>query len=269
MPSSLISPEAENSAPEEGTPRDADFWAQKVSSLKLGPVPSSALNLNVQGKHLVGPLQGFGPLWQKTYRVRLSGAKVLPSGVITVWKEHFPEFWPKSNRFYGPRSGIAPGTVSLINAAPGGVLPISTGIFVIYADRESFTFMMPEGHVFASWITFSASEEEDGTMAQVQALLRTNDPIYELCFRLGFSRYEDHLWHHTLKALAAFFDVEAPQVETQAICVDRKMQWSQAKNVWFNAGARTMLYLMATPVRAPVRWWRKHQRHASQPDKGA
>lgn len=268
MPSSSVSSEEGNSAPEEGAPRDADHWARKVSSLKLGPVPSSALNLNVQGKHLVGPLQGFGPLWQKTYRVHLRGADVRASGVIHVWKEHFPEFWPRGNHFYGPRAGLAPGAVGLINAAPGGVLPISTGVFVLYADEESFTFMMPEGHIFASWITFSASGEEEGTVAQVQALLRTNDPIYELCFRLGFSKYEDHLWHHTLKSLAAYFGVEAASVETQAICVDRHMQWAAAKNVWFNAGARTMLYLMAMPVRIPLRWWRKHQRRMPQQGAG-
>ncbi len=268
MMSSSIAPEEGNMAPEEETPRDADHWARKVSSLKLGPVPSSAINLNVQGKHPVGPLQGFGPMWQKTYRVRLNGAKVLPTGVITVWKEHFPEFWPRGNRFYGPLAGIAPGVVGLINAAPVG-MPISTGVMVLYADEESFTFMTPEGHVFASWITFSASEEDNGTVAQIQTLMRTNDPIYELFFRLGFSRYEDSLWRHTLKSLATYFDVDAPQVETQSVCVDRRMQWSQAKNIWFNAGARTMLYVMATPMRVPMRWWRKRQRRASQKGAGA
>jgi len=33
----------------EGKPRDADNWAQRASSLKLGPVPSGAINLNVHG----------------------------------------------------------------------------------------------------------------------------------------------------------------------------------------------------------------------------
>ena len=77
MPSS-VTPEDGNVASEDEKPRDADYWARKVSSLKLGPVPSGAINLNVQGKRPVGPLQGFGSMWQKTYRVRLTGVKVLP-----------------------------------------------------------------------------------------------------------------------------------------------------------------------------------------------
>ena len=248
---------------EESKPRDAGNWARKVSSLKLGEVPSGAINLNVSGKQPVGPLQGFGPMWQKTYRVRLTGTKVLPTGVIKVWKEHFPEFWPKGNRFYGPLTGIAPGEVGLINMALPGGMPLSTGVMVLYADEESFTFMTPQGHVFAGWITFSAYEEDDGTVAQVQVLIRANDPIYELGFRMGASKNEDRFWEHTLRSLATFFGVDAPQVETRSLCVDRKIQWSQAKNVWHNAGVRTTLYLIATPVRVPARWVRRRNRRAA------
>ena len=264
MMSSSVTPEEGSTTPEEEKNRDADFWAQRVSSLKLGPVPSGAINLNVQGKRPVGPLQGFGSMWQKTYRVRLTGVKVLPTGVIKVWKEHFPEFWPKGNRFYGPLTGIAPGEVGLINMAlPGGV-PLSTGVMVLYADEESFTFMTPEGHVFAGWITFTALEEEDCTVAQVQVLIRANDPIYEIGFRLGAAKNEDRFWENTLKSLARYFDVAEPEVETQAICVDRKVQWSHAKNVWHNAGVRTTMYLMMAPVRLPVRWMRKRNRKAAK-----
>jgi hypothetical protein len=264
MMSSSVSPEEGKQTPEENKPRDADFWARKVSSLKLGAVPSGAINLNVQGKQPVGPLQGFGRMWQKTYRVELKDVKVLPTGVIKVWKEHFPEFWPKGNRFYGPLTGIAPGEVGLINLALPGGMPLSTGVMVLYADEESFTFMTPQGHVFAGWITFSAYEEEEGqAVAQVQVLIRANDPIYELGFRMGASKNEDRFWQATLRALATYFGIEAPQVETQSVCVDHKIQWSQAKNVWHNAGVRTTLYLMATPVRAPMRWMRKGNRRTS------
>ena len=55
---------------EERRPRDAAFWARRVEKLEVSEVPSGAINLNVHGRHEVGALQGFGPLWQKTYRVR-------------------------------------------------------------------------------------------------------------------------------------------------------------------------------------------------------
>jgi len=147
-----------------------------------------------------------------------------------------------------------------------GTLMLSTGVFVLYADEESFTFMTPEGHVFAAWITFSAYSEANTTVAQVQTLMRSNDPIYEIFFRMGFSKVEDRLWQKTLTSLANYFGVAEPKVETQSICVDRKVQWSQAKNVWQNAGVRTTLYHMTAPVRVPVGWWRDRNRgHRSPP----
>jgi hypothetical protein len=48
----------------------------------------------VQGRHEAGALQGFGKLWQMTYRVRLTGVDVTPEEVVKVWKEHFPESSP-------------------------------------------------------------------------------------------------------------------------------------------------------------------------------
>ena len=151
--------------------RDASYWAQPVSTMKVRKAPTGALNLNVDGHQLVGPLQGFGQLWQKTFRVRLSGTSVTPTEVIKTWKENFPEFWPKWDHFYKPVTGIAPGEVGIINMLlPGDIpvgVPISTGVLIIYADDESFTFMNPLGHMFAGWITFSAYEEEACTIAQI------------------------------------------------------------------------------------------------------
>jgi hypothetical protein len=94
--------------------------------------------------------------------------------------------------------------------------------------------MTPQGHPASAWITFSAYEEDGDTIAQIQVLMRANDPIYEAGFRLLGSRGEDYLWKHTLTSLAAHFDVKAP-VLMQQKCLDPKVQWSEAKNVWQNA----------------------------------
>ena len=234
-------------------------WAKPVDKLKVSELPAGALNLNVEGKHLTGPLKGFGQMWQKTYKVRLSDAAVTPAQLIQTWKENFPKFWPKGNRFYAPLTGMQPGDVAVLNlagpgglTAPGGAPIISTGIMVIYADDVSFSFMTPEGHILAGMITFSAFEEEGATVAQVQALIRANDPLYELTFRLGVGhKTEDEFWHHTLRALAAHVGVNG-QVQQRTSLVDPRMQWSEAKNIWHNSGIRTGLYLMA----APLRWVR-------------
>src|SRR6266516_7422445 len=145
--------------------RDATSWAQYATTLHVARTPTGALNLNVEGRLAMSPLQGFGQLWQKTFRVALTGANVKPAEVIKAWKENFPKFWPKGNRFYVPLTGIAPGEVALINMVIPGGLPLSTGVLLLYAVDDSVTLMTPQGHTFAGWITFFAYEEEVGTVA--------------------------------------------------------------------------------------------------------
>jgi hypothetical protein len=240
-------------------PRDAEYWARRASGLQLAAVQSGAMNLNVEGRKAIGPLQGFGPLWQKTYKVRLSGVNAPPRRVIRVWKERFPRLWPKGYRFYGSLGGLAPGEVVLLNLSLAGGMLLSTGVLVLYADDLSFTFATPQGHMFAGWVTFSASEEDGCTVAQVQALIRTNDPLYELAFRLGAGKGEDRFWQQTLRNLAAHFGVNG-QVHTQFVCIDPKMQWARAKNIWHNAAIRTTLML---PFWWPLRRGRKLLRKAA------
>ncbi len=163
-----------NNSPIESKRSDAAYWAEPVSRLEVAGVPAGAINLNVDGRQIAGPLQGFGQLWQKTYRIRLAGAQVTPQEVIQTWKANFGKFWPKGNKSYGSLTGIAPGDVAVLNLAGPGGMPLSTGIIVIYADDESFSFMDPEGHMFAAMITFSAFEDEGVTVAQVQPLIRAN-----------------------------------------------------------------------------------------------
>jgi hypothetical protein len=239
-----------NSSDEKQTviPRDAAYWAEQTKTFKVSNAPSGALNLNVEGRQALSPLQGFGQMWQKTYRIRLEGTNIQPSEVIKTWKENFPKFWPKGNRFYAPLTGIAPGEVAFLNLSMPVGIRLSTGVMVLYADDESFTLMTPQGHIFAGWITFSSYEDDGCTIAQSQVLIRANDPMYEIGFRLGGHAKEDRFWQDTLKSLAEYFGVEAP-VQTQKVCVDPKLQWSQAKNIWHNSAIRTTLYTVSKPVR--------------------
>jgi hypothetical protein len=232
-------------------PCDDANWTQPSSTLKVPRTPTGALNLNVDGRHVLSPLQGFGQLWQKTFRIPLKGQCVTAGEVIKTWKECFSSFWPTWNRFYAPSRGIYPGEVVLINMVIPGDLPIgltvSTGVVVLCADEQSFTFMTSQGHMFAGWITFSAYDVEGVTHAQIQMLLRASDPLYELGFRLGANKSENLFWQYTLTSLAAHFGVHEP-IQTRMVCVDPKVQWSQFWNIWHNAAIRTFLYRMARLV---------------------
>ena len=49
--------------------RDAANWAKPVDRLSAAGVDGAKVDA-VTGKRVAGPLQGFGQLWQKTFRSR-------------------------------------------------------------------------------------------------------------------------------------------------------------------------------------------------------
>ena len=138
---------------------------------------------------------------------------------------------------------------------PGSPVKMSTGVLVIYADRESFTFMTPEGHALSAWITFSAYRDDEDTVVQVQALERTSDPLIELSYMFGANRANDRFWERTLENLAASLGIAAPVVETQRVCVDRRRQWRYAGNVRHSAA----VHMAVGTATAPARWVRRRR----------
>ena len=82
------------SASESNPQGTQNGWAKPIDKLKVGETPREAINLNVEGRRLAGLTHGFGQLWQKTYKVRLSGISIAPQAVIQSWKAKFPVFWP-------------------------------------------------------------------------------------------------------------------------------------------------------------------------------
>lgn len=241
--------------PEREQPRDSAYWAQPVATLQVIDAPAGAMTMNIDGRQVVGPLQGFGQLWQKTYRIHLSGVDLTPAEVMAIWKANFAAFQPPENHFYPLGTGLQPGGLVLIDtmlpAVPGlpGVIPLASGVMVLYADESTMTVMTPEGHPEAGWNTFSVFEENGELVAQIQSLARANDPIYEFGFRfMGGAQKQEQTWTYVLTSLARHFGVEG-QVEIERICLDPHLQWRQAGNIWRNAGLRTMLYTAARPLR--------------------
>jgi anti-anti-sigma factor len=97
-----------------------DSWAKPVERLKMKKIPAGALALNVRGRRLFGPLQGFGQLWQKTYRIGLHNSELTPQQVIAGWKQNLPKIKPPQNRFYPSSAGITPNELVLIDAQTPG-----------------------------------------------------------------------------------------------------------------------------------------------------
>lgn len=234
------------------------LWATEAEALVAGPGgvqrPPSAIGAGelgpeevrwavrpeprLAGRRAAGPLQGFGPLWEKAHRVRLAGAAVGPGEVVRVWRERFGEFWPRGNELRVPPEGLRPGEVVEFRLAMPGGLPLRAGGLVLYAAAESFALMTLEGHLQSGWITFGAFEDAGTTVAQVLSLARSGDPLYEAGFVLAGHREQEEFWHRTLEALARNFGVDGV-ARTSAVCVDARRQWDHAGNAVRNAGVRT------------------------------
>jgi hypothetical protein len=235
--------------------RDEDAWARPVQ--RLSTTATGAGMDTVTGRRVAGPIQGFGQMWQKTFSVRLDGVTISPEDLVSHWKAAFPSFWPKGARFYAPLSGIAPGEVALLEIPPipGSPIKMSTGVMVIYADRESFTFMTPEGHALSAWITFSAYADGGVTIAQAQALERTSDPLIELSYLFGANRANDRFWEATLENLARSVGVAAPVVGAEKVVVDRRRQWRYVRNLRHSP----VVSMTMGALTAPARWLRRRR----------
>ncbi|MEN6617289.1 MAG: FAD-dependent oxidoreductase, partial [Syntrophorhabdus sp.] len=224
-----------------GTPRiDTSNWAKPAAALNLSSEVTGARNLNVNGRRAVGPVNGFGQLWQKIFRLYIKSKAITPEDAIAVLKQNFPSFQPSFNRFYPSPAGIAPGEIVLIDSDTAGG-PVSTGVMVLYADDRSFTFCCPQGHPESGFVTFSADEDAGQTIVQVLGLARAADPLYEAAFRFIGSKIQGRIWNHLLNALAAYLGVPA-HINDHSVCIDGNRRWSQAKNVWYNAQIRTTLW---------------------------
>ena len=178
--------------------------------------------------------------------------------MVAHWKAGFSTFWPKGATFYAPLAGITPGEVALLEVppVPGSPVKMSTGVLVIYADSESFTFMTPEGHALSSWITFSSYRDDEDTVVQVQALERTSDPLIELTrtcsARTGQTTGSGSGRWRTSPGRSGS---SSPAVSSQTVCVDRRRQWRYAGNVRHSAA----INMAVGTVTAPVRWARRRR----------
>jgi len=227
---------------------DAGCWAAPVKELKTGKIPGDPINLNVDGRRTAGPIQGFGQLWEKTYRLDLSGTGISPTRLINMMKKNLPRFQPPENKFFPSKRGIKPGEIILINAeTPGGL--VATGVIVLYASKDTFTFITPQGHPEAGWVTFKSFKEGKRIIFQIQGLARASDPVYEIAFRVAGSNLQRQIWTHVLKSLAKHTGSYA-KVQFNMHCLDNSLHWSNFFNVFQNAQILSIIHSISNRSKA-------------------
>jgi hypothetical protein len=201
------------------------------------------MNINVDGRRTSNPVEGFGRLWEKRYRLCLHDTDLDPRQIVSLWRSEFPDFWPKGNYLFpSGNASIAPGTTALLNLTLPGGLVLATGLMVIYADDTSFSFMTAQGHILSGWITFRCFRKNGSTFIEVHPLFRASDTLMELGFRFGAAAQEDQFWHETLGNLARRLGTHG-EVAQQNILVDPNIQWNRFANIRYSAAIRSTLYM--------------------------
>ena len=201
---------------------------------------AEADELDLGDQRAVGPEEGFGPLWRKIHRIRLTGSSASPEQVITDWKAHFGEFWPGDNRFFGVITSLAPGELAVISLEMPAAVTLSSGVILAESNARGFTLITPKGHMLAGRLHFSTNAETGPTTAEVDMRIRAADPLFELGMVLFGHRRENKFWEQTLRNLADSFNVPG-ELETLVICEDRGYQWSRARNILHNGLIRNGL----------------------------
>ena len=225
--------------------RDLANWATAVRRLQVSQVPDGVDNINVDGRRVVGVIQGFGQLWRKTYRIRLDGAAVTPAEVIAVWKQRFASFWPADSRFHSPEPAWCGGLVGPAAARP----PAS----VQRGHDPVRRCGVVHGH--------DCPRASACRLEHLQRLRR----------RRGHGRRGAGPHARRRPAVRAGHDgvcspdggppvaADPPQPgrllwspgpgQVSESALDRRRQWSKAGNLWYNAAVRSALHTLAAQLR--------------------
>lgn len=216
----------------------------------LPPAPGNAdTAANVEGMTPAPPSTGFGRLWLKTLRMSLE-TEVTPESLMERWRERLPVLWPNGGEIYRSWRGIETGEMAGIDLDIGPVT-MSTGVVIDDVSATSFTLQSPTGHLFAGRISFSTRIQDGKSLAEIEILMRANDPIYEIGLLMGGHRREERFWAEMLWNLAALYG-ERPSVFLSRQCLDRSRKWRHVTNIRHNAAIRTVIRRLLRRATAPA-----------------
>ncbi len=211
-------------------------WAPYIERIKVTERPEGALIRNMDNRRLQPQIKGFGKMWQKTFWLTIDKPEFTPKDIILKLMQNFVVFQIPENFFYPTSKGLSPGALVFIDSkTPGGI--VSTGIYVLYVEDTSFTYITPQGHPEAGWITFSAKEEDGKIRLQIQGLVRASDPFYEIAYAIAGQAFQEKIWLNVLTQMAKHLEIEdnGQMVKYKPA---GNWQWGKAGNIWYNAQLR-------------------------------
>ena len=125
-----------------------------------------------------------------------------------------------------PGSSPARSALLEIRRCPGAPVKLSTGVLVLYADDESFTFMTPEGHTLSAWITFSARRDGDVDGRPGAGARATVRPVRRARLHARRQPPEQQVLAGDAAATSRSWSASRRRSSrSQSSCIDRNRQW--------------------------------------------
>ncbi|NDU72024.1 DUF1990 family protein, partial [Actinomadura sp. DSM 109109] len=151
------------------------------------------------GDRVQDPRQGFGPLYQRRYTVRISGSPLTAAELIERVCDDLNAASPVEVAVFDKTSG-APGDLAVSDEyvvhMPG---PWNCPVRVVERTPVSFRFVTLRGHLEAGEIEFRAARTPDGDLVfTIESWARSGDRLAEALYeRVGIAKeMQLHMWTH-------------------------------------------------------------------------
>ncbi len=158
-----------------------------------GPPP---LPEGISTDELQLPEAGVGPLFHRTYRLRMRHAQVSAEEIVREISADLDRVAPSElatfNKVGGDKGEMRAGDEFVVRM-PG---PWDGPVRVIDVTPTSFRFVTLAGHLEAGQIEFRAADEEDGLVFSIESWARSGDRLSNLLYgRLRMAKeVQLHMW---------------------------------------------------------------------------
>jgi len=173
LPARLVAPAATLA----GRVLRSEFWIE-TERLRPGHGPSVEMSLR---SDVQGPRDGAGPLNHRTYRVHIADARCSPEDLIGELRRRPNDFSPTSFATFDPPPGAEGMSVDdeLTVRLPG---PWNGPIVVTDVEPLLVRFETLDGHMEAGWIRFTAWQDRQSLVFEIESLARSGDPAFDVLY---------------------------------------------------------------------------------------
>ncbi len=177
-----------------------EFWVE-TEHHENGPGPDVSM---ASGSDIQRPSDGAGPLNHRRYRVHIDNAEVSAIELIDHFRRLPNDVSPTSFATFDPQPGPAGMALGdeLTVRLPG---PWDGPVVVTELDVQTVRLETRGGHMEAGWIRFTAFDDEDHIVFEIESLARSGDSAFDLLYHPArvAKLMQTEMWIRLLEAVVS------------------------------------------------------------------